>query len=128
MRRNLDHSAAYIAAENAMMVLAPAIGRNRAHDLLHHAIAHAATRPGGLVDELWQHEEIRGAVSRQALEQALDPRHYTGRSAEMALEMAGAARNAAREIRQAAQEAVTNRIPVSSDIPSAQGAPQCTSA
>lgn len=101
MRRNLDHSASYIAAENAMMVLAPAIGRNRAHDLLHHAIAHAAARPGGLVDELWQHEEIREAVSRQALEQALDPSHYTGRSAEMARELAATARSAAREIRQA---------------------------
>lgn len=101
MSRNLDHSAAYIAAENAMMVLAPAIGRNRAHDLLHHAIAHAATRPGGLVEELWQHGVIRDAVTRRDLEQALDPRHYTGRSAEMARDMADVARRAVREIRQA---------------------------
>lgn len=100
MARNLEHSAAHIAAENVMMVLAPVIGRNRAHDLLHHAIAHAADRPGGLAGELLQHEELRGKVDRQTLEQALDPRHYTGRSAEMAREMAAIARRAVREIRQ----------------------------
>jgi 3-carboxy-cis,cis-muconate cycloisomerase len=125
MRRNLDHSADFIAAENAMMVLAPVIGRNRAHDLLHHAIDHAVAQPGSLVDELWQHDEIRGAISRQTLEEALDPRHYTGRSAEMAREMAICARLAAREIRGNSKQTFVARESVPQNNPSAEGAPQC---
>lgn len=99
MRRNLDLSP-HIAAENAMMALAPGLGRNRAHDLLHHAIAETAAQPGALLERLWQYDEIRATAKRQLLENALDPRHYTGRSAEMAREMAHAARLAARELRQ----------------------------
>lgn len=34
-------------AENAMMVLAPAIGRTRPHDLVHHAVAEAFMAAGG---------------------------------------------------------------------------------
>ncbi|MGA0034011.1 MAG: class-II fumarase/aspartase family protein, partial [Burkholderiales bacterium] len=100
MRSNLGLSAGFIAAENAMMVLAPAIGRNRAHDLLHHAIDAAADDSKPLADILLEDAEVRTAVSREALEAALDPARYTGRSAVMAREMAAVARVAAEELRQ----------------------------
>jgi len=94
MRRNLELSP-FIAAENAMMLLAPKLGRNRAHDLLHHAIAESAQQPQTLIDRLWRIDEIRAAVERPALEAAFDPQHYTGHSAAMAREMAQAARETA---------------------------------
>ena len=102
MRRNLELSSPFIAAENAMMVLAPAIGRNRAHDLLHHAIAEASAGQGELTQILLRNAEVRAVVTRQALDDALDPERYTGRSAQMARDMAGLARTAARELQQRA--------------------------
>ncbi|MGE0557439.1 MAG: lyase family protein [Burkholderiales bacterium] len=100
MRHNLGLSAGFIAAENAMMVLAPAIGRNHAHTLLHDAIEAAADGTRSLVDILLDDAGVRAAVSREVLEAALDPARYTGRSALMAREMAAAARDAADELRQ----------------------------
>ncbi len=99
MQSNLDHSAAFIAAENAMMVLAPALGRSRAHDILHHAIAELPPRGASLADALLAHAEIRDAVSEPALREALDPSRYTGRSPVMAREMATKARQAAHALR-----------------------------
>jgi 3-carboxy-cis,cis-muconate cycloisomerase len=98
MKRNLELSASFIAAENAMMVLAPALGRNRAHDLLHHAVGDLHESRPSLADLLLADPEIRGAVSEKALREALDPALYTGRSAIMARQMAALARIAAREL------------------------------
>jgi 3-carboxy-cis,cis-muconate cycloisomerase len=95
MRRNLERSGGAIAAENAMMLLAPALGRGEAHDLLHHALAEALANGGPLVDQLLADPRVRTAVDEPALRTALDPGGYTGRSAEMAREMAAAAREAA---------------------------------
>jgi len=81
-----------------MMVLAPAMGRNRAHDLLHHAIAEAAAEQSDLTQILLRDAGVRAAVTRQALDDALDPERYTGRSAQMARDMAGMARDAALEL------------------------------
>lgn len=102
MRRNLDLSASFIAAENAMMALAPVLGRTRAHDLLHHAVAELSDAAPSLADALLADPEIRGAVGEKALREALDPALYTGRSAIMAREMAGMARAAAHELQQRA--------------------------
>jgi 3-carboxy-cis,cis-muconate cycloisomerase len=99
MRSNLDISAAFIAAENAMMVLAPAIGRSHAHDLLHHAIAESATSGIALTELLLKDEQVRSAVAEPALRAALDPANYTGHSATMARDMAAAARIAADALR-----------------------------
>jgi 3-carboxy-cis,cis-muconate cycloisomerase len=100
MRRNLDLSSSFIAAENAMMVLAPALGRNRAHDILHHAIAEHPEAGVRFADVLLQKKDIRDAVSETALREALDPERYTGHSADMAREMARQALIAARELQQ----------------------------
>jgi 3-carboxy-cis,cis-muconate cycloisomerase len=98
MRQNLERSASVIAAENAMMVLAPVLGRARAHDLLHHAVAELPDSGASLVEVLLGHPEIRAAVDEQVLRDSLDPALYTGRSAMMAMEMAGMARAAARDL------------------------------
>jgi 3-carboxy-cis,cis-muconate cycloisomerase len=102
MRRNLKLWSPFIAAENAMMLLAPAMGRNHAHDLLHHAIAEASAGQGDLTQILLRNAEVRAVVPREALDDALDPERYTGRSAQMAREMAVTARAAARELQQRA--------------------------
>ena len=99
MRRNLGLSAPLIAAENAMMVLAPAIGRNHAHTLLHDAIEAAADGSRPLIDILFDDDAVRAALDRESLQAALDPARYTGRSADMAHEIAAAARAAAAELR-----------------------------
>jgi 3-carboxy-cis,cis-muconate cycloisomerase len=100
MRQNLEISGAFIAAENAMMVLAPAIGRSHAHDVLHHAVTEAAISGVALPELLLQDEQVRSAVDEPALRAALDPANYTGHSAAMAKEMAAAARVAANALRQ----------------------------
>lgn len=100
MRHNLKLSASVIAAENAMMVLAPALGRTRAHDLLHQAVAERPDSGASLVEVLLGHPEVRAAVDEQMLRESLDPALYTGRSAIMAREMAGMARAAARDLQQ----------------------------
>ena len=95
MRRNMESSGQAIAAENAMMVLAPAIGRTQAYDLVKHAIAEAARRGAPLADLLLEDATVAGAVDDATLRAALDPAAYTGCSAEMARSMAGSARSAA---------------------------------
>jgi 3-carboxy-cis,cis-muconate cycloisomerase len=99
MLRNLERSGEAITAENAMMLLAPALGRGPAHDLVHHALAQAGTAP--LLDRLLADERVRQAVDEPALRAALDPAGYTGRSAAMAREMAAAARAAAARLHSA---------------------------
>lgn len=92
MRANLESGGQFIASEHAMMVLAPIIGRTRAHDIVHHAVAEALHRDVKLSDVLLSDDAVRGAVSPEAILQALDPAAYTGLSAQMAHEMAAAAR------------------------------------
>ena len=84
-----------------MMMLAPALGRGLAHDLVHHALEDARTGAGSLLDRLLADERVRQAVDEPALRAALDPAGYTGRSAGMAREMAAAARAAAARLHRA---------------------------
>lgn len=95
MRRNVASSGQAMAAENAMMILAPAFGRTQAYERVKHAIAQAEQRGGLLADLLLEDASVRGAVDEAALRAALDPAAYTGCSAEMARTMAASARSAA---------------------------------
>lgn len=95
MRRNLAASGAAMAAENAMMALAPALGRSHAYEVVKHALADAARTRVALVDRLLDDDAVRGVVEPELVRAALDPAAYTGRSAEMAHEMAREARAAA---------------------------------
>ena len=98
MRANLDASGSFIVAENAMMVLAPAIGRTRAHDLLHHAVAEALRDGRDLTELLLDNAAVRDGIGEKALRAALDPAAYTGHSEAMAREQAALARAAAAQI------------------------------
>ena len=104
MRANLDASGALIVAEHAMMVLAPAIGRTQAHDLVHHAVAEALREGRDLVDLLLGDEKVRGAIGEEAVRAALDPAAYTGQSEAMAREQAACARQAVAGIRATAAQ------------------------
>jgi 3-carboxy-cis,cis-muconate cycloisomerase len=95
MRRNVASSGQTMAAENAMMVLAPAFGRTQAYERVKHAIADADQRGIPLADLLLEDVSVRGAIDEAALRAALDPAAYTGCSAEMARSMAVAARSSA---------------------------------
>ena len=95
MRRNLALNGPAMAAENAMMALAPALGRSRAYEVVKRALAEAARSQTELVDLLLADEAVSGVVEPEFVRAALDPAAYTGRSAEMAHEMAREARAAA---------------------------------
>ena len=95
MRRNLDLSGELIASERVMMLLAPAIGRVTAHDLVHGAVAEAVQTGAKLSEILLRDPGIRGAVTREAVIAALDPASYTGLSAEISHQMAATARERA---------------------------------
>jgi 3-carboxy-cis,cis-muconate cycloisomerase len=95
MRRNLVSAGQSIAAESAMMALAPVIGRTQAYQAVKKAIAAASQRRIALLEVLLEDDSVRGAIGRDALDKALDPAAYTGQSAAMARDMAAAARVAA---------------------------------
>ncbi len=95
MHRNLATAGQSIAAESAMMVLAPLIGRTQAYQAVKKAIVAASQRRVALLEALLEDEAVREAIGRDALGKALDPAAYTGQSAAMARDMAAAARVAA---------------------------------
>jgi 3-carboxy-cis,cis-muconate cycloisomerase len=95
MRRNVASSGQAMAAENAMMFLAPVFGRTQAYERVKHAIADAEQRGVLLADLLLEDAAVSNAVDEAALRGALDPAAYTGCSAEMARCMAVSARSAA---------------------------------
>jgi 3-carboxy-cis,cis-muconate cycloisomerase len=95
MRRNLAATGQAITAENVMMLLATAFGRTRAYALVKQALADSARQRLALADVLLADEGVRAAVDEAALRRAVDPAGYIGLSAEMARDMANAARQAA---------------------------------
>jgi 3-carboxy-cis,cis-muconate cycloisomerase len=107
MRANLAASGPFIAAEIAMMLLAPALGRAQAHDVIHHAVSESVARGTPLAELLLAQPAVQAAVSEPALRAALDPANYPGSSGAMAREMAAAARIAAARLHAGECEAAT---------------------
>jgi 3-carboxy-cis,cis-muconate cycloisomerase len=99
MSDNLALSANVIASENLMMVLAPRIGRTRAHDVVHHTVADATASNRPLVDLLLDLPEIADQISRDALERALNPANYLGESATIARQSSALAAELSTELR-----------------------------
>jgi 3-carboxy-cis,cis-muconate cycloisomerase len=83
MMRDLELSHGLNQTENVMMALAPHIGRERAHDLIHAASHTAITERRPVLDVLGEDAEITEHLDRSALRELLDPRHYLGLSASM---------------------------------------------
>src|SRR5712691_9867442 len=83
MRSNLDMTNGAIVSEAVMMGLGPALGRQRAHDLVYDICRKAATSGEPLVDLLAKDQEISRHVTRADLERMCDPANYLGLAGEM---------------------------------------------
>ncbi len=92
MHENLTRSGEFLASENAMMALAPLLGRTRAHDLVHHAVSTALEQHISLTDAVMADPSLPPSVTPDLVRNALDPARYTGLSHSLALEMARIAR------------------------------------
>src|SRR5690606_4455873 len=78
MRANLDATQGLILAERVMMALAPAIGRQEAHDRVE-AICRAVLRGEGTFAELLRRDAVCAArLSSDEVDRLLDPAGYTG--------------------------------------------------
>jgi 3-carboxy-cis,cis-muconate cycloisomerase len=83
MRANLAMTNGAIVSEAVMMGLGPALGRQRAHDLVYDICREAAAKNVPLIDLLAQNKEIAKHVRRGELERMVDPGNYLGLSGEM---------------------------------------------
>ena len=83
MRANLDLTRGLIVSEAVMMGLAPALGRQRAHDLVYDICRAVIAGQGSFLDLLAEHPEIAPHADRARLAALLDPANYTGLSGEM---------------------------------------------
>jgi 3-carboxy-cis,cis-muconate cycloisomerase len=88
MRRNLDLTGGLIVAEAVMMGLAPAIGRQHAHDVVYEACRIAIEDARTLYDVLVENTQIRAAFSDAQLKALTDPANYLGAAAAMARSVA----------------------------------------
>ena len=91
MRENLDMTGGLIVAEAVMMGLAPAIGRNQAHDVVYDACRTAIETHTSLYDELVKNRSIVDALGLDRLRALTDPANYLGAAATMARSVAAGA-------------------------------------
>lgn len=78
MRRNLGISRGLIVAEAVMMGLAPAIGRQQAHDVVYDACRNANETGCTLADALSALPAVTDHFDRAAIERLTDPVNYLG--------------------------------------------------
>jgi 3-carboxy-cis,cis-muconate cycloisomerase len=83
MRKNLDLTRGLIASEAVMMGLGPALGRQRAHDLVYDVCRRAIASGGSFVGALAGEEAIASHIGRDELAKLADPANYLGLSGEM---------------------------------------------
>jgi 3-carboxy-cis,cis-muconate cycloisomerase len=94
MRANLELTGGAIMAEAIMMALADNLGRQRAHDAVHHAAAIAATTDQNFSDVIAHDPAITSLLSPNQVETLLDPASHTGHSAAIARQAAERTRTA----------------------------------
>jgi len=83
MKRNLDSTRGLIVAEAVMMGLAPALGRQTAHDEVYAACRDAAERRDALLDALLRRSVISSALPREQLAALCEPANYLGTAGVM---------------------------------------------
>ncbi len=83
MAQNLGMSKGLIVAEAVMMGLAPAIGRQQAHDLVYDACRTVNERGGTLAEALGAMPGIMQHVERATIDRLTDPANYLGLSSQM---------------------------------------------
>jgi 3-carboxy-cis,cis-muconate cycloisomerase len=93
MRKNLDLTGGLIVAEAVMMGLAPALGRQHAHDVVYDACRVAIEESRTLYDVLSKHTSIRECFDDAQLRALTDPSKYLGAASMMARDVAHAPRD-----------------------------------
>jgi 3-carboxy-cis,cis-muconate cycloisomerase len=83
MRRVLDMTGGLIVAEAVMMGLAPALGRQVAHDLVQDCCRVALAGDTPFLDALAAEPRIAAVIDRAALARLIDPANYLGAAPEM---------------------------------------------
>ncbi len=83
MRANLDATKGLIVSEAVMMGLGPALGRQRAHDLVYAICREVVAGRGTFLDLLAGHPEIKPHMRREQLAALVDPANYLGLAGEM---------------------------------------------
>ncbi len=83
MRANLDLTKGLVVSEAVMMGLGPALGRQRAHDLVYDICREVIAGRGTFLDLLAEHPEIKPHMDRARLAALLDPANYCGLAGEM---------------------------------------------
>jgi 3-carboxy-cis,cis-muconate cycloisomerase len=83
MRQNLDATHGLIVSEAVMMGLAPAIGRQTAHDIVYDACRAAIAKNTTLLEVLRSMSEITKHVSDDELAAMCEPANYVGLAGEM---------------------------------------------
>ena len=83
MRANLDLTKGLVVSEAVMMGLGPALGRQRAHDLVYDICRAVIGGQGSFLDLLAEHPEVKLHLTRDALAALLDPANYCGLAGEM---------------------------------------------
>ncbi len=83
MRHNLGISKGLIVAEAVMMGLAPAMGRQQAHDVVYDACRTVNESGGTLADALMALPAVTRHFDRAAIERLTDPANYLGLAPQM---------------------------------------------
>jgi 3-carboxy-cis,cis-muconate cycloisomerase len=83
MADNLDISGGLIVAEAVMMGLAPAIGRQEAHDVVYDACRLANDKGMTLADALSADPRVSARIDRPTIERLTSPKNYLGLAPEM---------------------------------------------
>lgn len=83
MRQGLEKTGGLIVAEAVMMGLAPALGRQVAHDLVYDACRRSLSDGTPFTDALAAIPEIAAAMDRDGLARLTDPANYLGTAPEM---------------------------------------------
>jgi 3-carboxy-cis,cis-muconate cycloisomerase len=83
MRQNLGISRGLIVAEAVMMGLAPAVGRQAAHDIVYDACRTVNDKGGTLADVLAALPAVTRHFDRAAIDRLTDPANYLGLAPQM---------------------------------------------
>src|SRR5207249_586341 len=83
MRANLEMTGGLIASEAVMMGLGPALGRQRAHDLVYEICRHVLSTGRPFLELLSENKDVAAHLDRAALAKLVDPSNYLGLCGEM---------------------------------------------
>jgi adenylosuccinate lyase len=87
MKKNLDITRGMILSEAVMFELGKSAGKQTAHELVYEAAMKAAKENRSLKDALLEDKNVAQYLSKQGLDDVLDPTKYVGLAPERTLEM-----------------------------------------